>query len=139
MELWDQVGSVGSVASIIGAIISIYVLLTVRKIENQFLFRVRVPEILKALKKNAGDLNEQLRQFESSHKSIEIIFSKVGSILKNLVPKISGSTKKSAKIFAKKLQKAKGKLSEDLAWALYTDLNAMIEELKQYHEDIKWH
>jgi len=138
MEFWNYVSNVGNISSIVGTVISIYLLSTVKKIKNHFLLRARVPEILKVLKKNANDLSDQLRQFENSQKNIEVIFGKIESILKNLVPKITGSTQKSAKFLVKKIQKNKGTISEDLAWELYTELHAVIEELKQYHEDMKW-
>jgi len=83
MEFWDQVGSVGSVASIVGTIISIYLLFTVRKIKNPIFVSGPDSRNSQSAQENANDLSEQMRQFESPRKHVELILSKVESILKN--------------------------------------------------------
>jgi len=138
MEILNQLHTYGSISSILGAVITFYILWTIRKIRTHFLSKARIPEILRSLEKNAGDLSKYLREFNDSQREIATILGIVIAILKNLKPKISGVAVKSTKTALKRIRENQKSLTKDATWESYNNLQALIEELRQYQKDIKW-
>ncbi len=128
----------GSVASILGLLVSIYVLREIRNLKKKFLFRARVPQLLNAIKGYSKGISSKLRDFEGSKRELETDLSKCNATLKNLSLKVDGNAKEITKRLTKKIRKQKQPLKKDEIWEIYNDLQALIESLSHLQKDIKW-
>lgn len=88
----------GSVASIIGAVLSGYVLMSVREIRQRVLLKLRAPEVIKDLSASAATISSLMHDFDSSLSSIDEQIALAHETLKNVVPKITGETRKTVKV-----------------------------------------
>jgi hypothetical protein len=136
---------IASVASIVGFFVSLYVLLEVRQIRKQFLLRLRISDLLEALRKQAAEMSSRLNDFEESQHEIEVILAQCESTLQNFLPKLSGVEKRPTKRLVKLLRSyhrsswrgKKHELDRDEAWRVYTDLQGVIESIGHLQEDIR--
>lgn len=132
------VDKVGDTSSVIGMFISLYVLFEVNRIKNKFLFKARLPQLIKSLKDNAKVFSGNLQNFEDSSRDIETNLSKTISTLKNIKYKISGVPKKDTINLLKKINKRTKPITKDYLWDIYNDLQALIDSLGYLTEDTKW-
>jgi hypothetical protein len=129
---------IGSVCSILGLGVSIWVLWSVKRLRSHFLIKARVPELTKALASHAKTLSIVLGNYDEGSRDVKTTFKVCESTLKNLEPKLFGSEKIATKSLLKKLSKSQKSLDKEKAWTLYNDLQALIESLKHLQKDSKW-
>ena len=91
-------------ASILGFLVSVYVLWEVRQIRKQFLLRIRINDLLNALKEQAAEMNRKLNDFEESRGDILGVFIRCESTLSDFLPKLSRAEKRSTKHLVKLLR-----------------------------------
>lgn len=130
--------TVGNTASVAGFFVSLYVLFEVNKIRKNFLFKARIPQLIKALKEYAKNFSSNLQSFDNSEREIETNLSESLSTLKNLKGKVSGDSKHETKNLIKKIKKRKKPITKDDLWEIYNDLQALINSLGHLHEDTQW-
>lgn len=141
----------GNISSIIGLVISIYLIFGIKRIHNHFLFKARFPKLKFALTKRATELNDLINDFESNEFKIKHNLRLVGAILKNLERKVHGEIKKSVSQLRfeikqytstnSSLNKLFGNykpLTNENALDMYSKIQVCIEELNQKLEDSKW-
>ena len=117
----------------------------VRQIRRQFLLRLRISDLLQALKNQASEMSRRLNDFEESQHEIEVILAQCESTLRNVLPKLSGAEKRPTKHLVKLLRsyhrprwvKKKPNLDLDEAWRVYTALQGIIESIGHLREDIR--
>lgn len=139
---WCTLSNISGVASIIGLFLTIYVFLSVKKIENEFLFRVRLPSLQKKIQQHASNLSTLLQNYPESKNEIieELSIAKVN--INSLHKKSTGSVRNSLKKLETKIEEIrKNKLPDDSKHELreiYLELNMVIEEITNLREDDKW-
>lgn len=126
------------IASILGFLISLYVLKEIKNITKKFLFRVRVPDLLASLKTIATDLSQNLNSFDESRREIDTCLSRCDSTLRNLIKKVDRETKKTTKQLLSSIKKKSKPLNKDEVWNIFTDLLGLIDTLGHIQKDIKW-
>jgi len=108
-------------ASIAGCGVSLYVLREVTSIKNKYLFRIRVPQIIKSITTYTSDLNEKLEHFQENRKAIDVILVKCSSVLEILENKLEGKGKRHLLDIHKNV-KNKNSFTYEEAWSIYTKL-----------------
>lgn len=129
---------IGNIASIIGAVISLWVLWDVKRLRAHFLFRTRIPDLLKSLKKHVNTLSESLRNYEENQRDIETVLPVCESTLKNLKAKVHGDARQTTKTLLEKIRRRTKPTSKDEAWEIYDELQALLEALNHLWKDKKW-
>lgn len=137
----DHLADAGSYASIVGLLISFWVLISLRRIRNQFLFQARYPTLKKAISGHSDALSKHLNVFPDSLEELESEFQPCLANLKNLKGKLSGATKKSVHRVIVMIAEIPKPLSENCKQDVRNVYNALVgleAELKNLSEDQKW-
>ncbi len=143
------VTDIASIASIIGLLITIWVLMETKNIRKSFLTKARIPDAIKELESLATNLSKTIPEWETNKQDTLIEIGKCSSILKNIEPKLTASIKKDVTTTLEEFQRKKSiknfwkiksisELSLDEIWNLYTQLQFVIEGLKQKKHDMRW-
>jgi predicted PurR-regulated permease PerM len=130
---------IGSVASILGLVLTILIFLSLRKIRRFYVFTARVPELLDKLTKHAGKISEYQKEFSNSQQEIELELSKAEVVLKSLKKKVSRQTKSSINNVLKTVKTYYNSISDSKSlWEVYVKIQILIDEIKELQLDIKW-
>ena len=141
IEFWAFITSaeLGTLASLAGAGVSIWVLISVRAIRKHFLFTARIPQILEDLQSNASTLNTGIADFDASREMIDVELARCHANLLNLSSKIGGNTKKNVRKLTEAIEKYHaGDKKRETARHIYTLLNGLMQQIKNLREDTKW-
>jgi hypothetical protein len=101
--VWDALfwfftnSEIGSFASIIGLLLTLFVFLSVRDIRRRVLFKLRAPEAIRELTERATNLSNAMQDFSNSLPLIEEQLALANETLKNVRSKVSGDAKKTVK------------------------------------------
>jgi len=141
MSAFEWLSLVGNLASIAGLIVSLLVLWGVRRIRLHFLLRARIPEIMKDLEDRADRFSKLLKEFESQRNQCKNEMSICQPVLHNLRDKLPRQSRTEVDSLLSTIKRVRGHgivVSKDTAWEFYTDLQALIESVKQFEQDTKW-
>tara|TARA_R110001583_G_scaffold195126_1_gene369548 strand:- start:1642 stop:2088 length:447 start_codon:yes stop_codon:yes gene_type:complete len=141
-----DINKLGSISSIAGLIVTIFLFLEARKIRNSFLRKARLPEVTKELVKVTSEIAESLKKWDTDKTPALETFSKVKALLENIRPKLPSDEKRKVENYLNRLQQKKyfiikisiSELNEDSAWELYTELSGLVTSLQQLAKDSKW-
>lgn len=141
-----DLNKIGSISSMIGFIVTVFLFIEARKIRDSFLRRARLPEINKELTKATSKVSDQLKNWDDDKTPALEEFSKVKALLENIKPKLPSEERKKVNDYICRLQPKKyliiktsiSELSEDAAWELYTELSGLVTSLQQLAKDSKW-
>jgi hypothetical protein len=138
----DAFSFMGSIFSTLSFIITILIFIKLKRIHSEYLFKIRTPELLKKLESTSENISKYLNDFKRFINDInrEFTLCKVNlKSLKNKCPKeIKKSVSKLIKVIVSYLKIANvSKMQED-ANKIYIELQGIIEECKNFSEDIKW-
>ena len=103
IAIWQAVRNIltntdlASFASIIGAILSFWVLISVSDLRKRVLFRMRAPEALKDLTARASAVSNAMLNFSNGLPAIEENLALANETLKNVYKKISGEPRETIK------------------------------------------
>ncbi|MDI6792939.1 MAG: hypothetical protein QME81_08755 [bacterium] len=137
-----NLSDVGSIASIVGLILTLVVFISLRRIRSEFLFKVRVPELQESLKAHASKVFEYHRDYETSKKdeiNKELAIAEVN--LKSLARKTLGELKTSTKKLQKQIEEFRrnGKVrSKDELYEIYIEMIKLSEEITNFRRDDQW-
>ena len=145
-EWLTDLNKIGSISSIIGLIVTIFLFVEARKIRDSFLRKARLPEINKELLKVASKVSGQLKNWGTDRIPALEAFSNVKALLENIKPKLPSKERKEVGDYLKQLQPKKylfirssiSELDEDTAWELYAELSGLVTTLQQLANDSKW-
>lgn len=145
-EWLTDLNKIGSISSILGLVVTVFLFIEARKIRNSFLRRARLPEINKELAKLTSNVSDQLKKWGGDKTPALEAFSKVKALLENIKPKLPPEEKRKVGDYINRLQPKKylviktslSELSEDSAWELYTELSGLVTSLQQLAKDSKW-
>jgi len=147
MPVWlTDLNKIGSISSIFGFIVTLFLFYEARKIRNSFLRRARLPEVNRELLKATSRLSENLKNWSNDKKTSLETFSTIKALLENLKEKLPTEEKRKvdeylSTLHPKKMWFINGQLSElteDEAWNRYTDLSGLVTTLQQLAKDSKW-
>jgi hypothetical protein len=138
--------NISTFSSIVGLIITIWLLIVAKGIRKSFLRKARVPQITEQLFKLLLELDTNLKNWETEQKDAIKNLAICKGLLENLKPKLDNDEEKNCKNMISKLTIKKymflnGNLSdikEDFAWDLYNELNTLTTKLMQLDKDSKW-
>lgn len=139
MNSYMSFSNLGSAASIIGLFLTIYLFFAIRTIKRNYLFRARIPALLKKLKKHASGISSALQRYEESDEQVANELSLAEVNLISLKGKTKGKIKATINEAVKDIQKYRkdGGSKKDLR-AIYLSINMRIQEIENYREDDKW-
>lgn len=140
---------IASISSIIGLLITIWVLRETKNIRKSFLTKARLPDVIKELECIATNLSKTIPEWATNKQDTLTEISRCMSILKNIEPKLTASIKKDVATILEEFQRKKSitnfwtkksisELSIDEIWHLYSQLQFVLEGLKQKKHDMRW-
>ena len=137
---WFNLEHIGSFASIVGLGLTVYVFMGVRKIKQEFLFKARLPSLLKKIQGHASTISSELPKLPESKNVIteELAIAQVN--IQSLENKSSGSMRSSLKKLRIEIENIRkdNDIKKDGIRAIYLDMNMIIQEISNIREDDKW-
>lgn len=141
-----DLNKIGSISSVIGLVVTVFLFLEARKIRDSFLRKARLPEVNRDLAKSTSQLSDRLKEWDDDKTPSIEIFSRVRALLENIKAKLPPEEKKKVNDYLLKLHPKKyyfingslSELTEDEAWDRYTELSWLVTTLQQLAKDSKW-
>jgi|AntDeeMinimDraft_4_1070355.scaffolds.fasta_scaffold05561_4 hypothetical protein len=145
-EWLTDLNKIGSVSSILGLVVTLFLLYEARKIRNSFLRRARLPEVNRDLLKSTSQLSDNLKNWSADKNPSLETFSTIKALLENIREKLPSDEKRKVDEYLSNLHSKKwwfingplSELTEDEAWSRYTDLSGLVTSLQQLAKDSKW-
>jgi len=133
-----SITDIGSVASILGFLLTILIFLSLRSIRRFYVFTARVPELLSKLKKHAGEISKYQKEFSDSQQGIELELSRAEVVLKSLKKKVSRQTKSSINNVLKTVKTYNSFNDSKRLREVYIEIIKLIDEIEELQSDLKW-
>jgi len=138
----DAFSFIGSIFSALSFIFTIMIFFKLKRIHSEYLFKIRTPELLKKLESTSENISKYFVDFSRFIDDINREFTlckvNLGS-LKNKCPKeIKKSVSKTIKLILSYLKITNCSKKQEDANKIYIEIQAIVEECKNYWEDIKW-
>lgn len=137
-QLRSKLPFLGDIASILGFLVSLYVLASLRGIRREFLAKGRLPKLIKDLKAHAREANDLLNNYNDSKQSFRAVLTKCVASLDSLRGKTPRDSRRRVKVLRKKMIAFGKRESIDAAWDIYGLLQALIEFLQNQSLDSNW-
>lgn len=135
----ELLSAVGTVASILGLAASLWVLRQVSEIKRQYLRRVRSPALLKRLADQEQTLSKLLLPPTLDVAQVSVVLASSESLLRNLLPKTSGSESKRLKATIKVIARTRAEpIDKTATLAARAELVSAIEAATEQHKDTQW-
>lgn len=146
LEWITDLNKIGSLSSVVGLAVTLFLLLEARKIRKLFLRRARLPELNRDLSKSNSQLSENLKGWSSDKTPSLETFSTIKALLENIREKLPSDEKRKVDKYLSNLHPKKlgfisrslSELTEDEVWDRYTELCGLITSLQQLAKDSKW-
>jgi hypothetical protein len=137
---WLTLSNIGSVASIFGIGLSLYVVYNVREIRKSYLFTARAPALLKSLRTHSSNIKDLLKEFETSIEEIEAELARCSPVLESLRTKVSRQERKSISGVVQLISanKSLSAGSKDAVWDIYKELLKVEEAMINLQKDKQW-
>ena len=144
--MWETIKSYltvdnfSNLSSILGFLLTIYIVYTIRNVKNLYKFKARIPKLLKRLDDIKSDIANAFNDFDNSHEDIQILFGKVEVVLKSIKKKLHKTDRNEVKKCIDKIKKIDnvGEESYDEAFEVYVQLNKTLEVVEDLNEEYKW-
>ena len=128
---------IGSYASVISLLLTAYIALSLRKIKNTYIFRVRAPQFSKGLTEHASILIELGNDFDSSKQEIGVELAKADVKLRYVEGRMRGESRKAVKELRNLIREYNLDPSDkDKFYLVYRGLHGVVEEVKELQEDL---
>ena len=136
---WDWIGRVGSVASFFGLLLTIAVYVGVREIRQRYLLRARLPELVEQLSELTSKIQGLLRDHPATERELDATIAKCDGVLNNVEEKVEDDLEDAVNAIRSRIEDLRGDDNPvDGVWALYSELNKLLTELRAYLRDLKW-
>jgi len=126
------------VVTIVGALISLWVAITLRQIKRQYAFRARLPELMKTLRAHAKRTSDLMESFEKARTEISTAMVTLESTLRNVKARASGRPRVAAKSLIARLKRLQRPPTADEVWEVYQDVQGLIQDLQHFEKDAHW-
>lgn len=145
-EWLSNINTVGSVASILGLVVTIFLFIEARSIQKSFLRRARLPELNKDLAKATSEISVHIKSWESNKEPVLERFSQVKALLENIKKKLPEDERKMVEKYLIKLRPKRfllqnreiSELNREKAFQLYSELNGLLTSLRELAKDNTW-
>jgi hypothetical protein len=137
----ELLGIVGNLTSIAGLLVSLYVLVTVRKIRKAYTASATLPSMERRLSKLARELAELLNDYEANTQSVETTIARCNGLTHGLGAKLSGEVKGSLRDLRRTIRAFRQSPVEHRqreARRVYNEAQSLVAALKTHIEDLKW-
>lgn len=135
--MYQQILSqIGSYASLIGLLITVYVAYQLRQIRNTYIFRVRAPEFIKLLSRRASKLIELGGDFDNSQQSIGLEIAVADVTLRTMQSRMRGQSRRAVKQLRNSIKDYRQNPDRDKIYRLYTEIHTVIEEVKELQKEL---
>ncbi len=131
----------GSICSIVGFILTIFILWNLRHVRRHFLFQARFPNLKKKISEHRKSLSQLLNTHDTSKEQIQIELQKCRANLNSLKPKLNRSLANVVKQIIKQIKRtcrSYSQLSESQVREIHINLVFLEQELENLKQDIKW-
>lgn len=131
----------GSVASLIGLLVTFWVAWNVSNIKLHFFAKVRLPQYQKALEKAASALSDAMGQTRQDESSIQRGLSELRAHVKSVKKNVPGSLRGDFKALDKAIEaacKAGERREADRLLDIYAKTVSCATSLRNYIADTKW-
>lgn len=137
---WLTLSNIGSVASILGIGLSLYVVYNVREIRKSYLFTARAPALLKSLRTHSSNINDLLKEFDTSTEEIEAELARCSAIFESLTRKVGKHERKSISEVVQLISanKTLSVGSKKAVRDIYKELLKVEEAMSNLHKDKQW-
>lgn len=137
-NLAQWVIDLSSLFSILGFVVTCFLLYEAREIKKSFMRKARIPEIVSDLERVFGDLLGNLQEFSGKKREIHENIVKATGLLESITPKLDkNDVEKISKFVADTKLSLDRELSEDLSWSIYSQLSGVITYLQQLAKDTR--
>lgn len=128
----------GSLASIGGLGVSVWVLIDLWKLRKEFLLKARLPVLITDLEERATGISNLLRDYPQTTLEIQKEISLCESALKNLTVKLGKEDRQNVETLLQMIQNSKKDLTKRVAESIYRYLVGVVQDLKYLIEDQRW-
>lgn len=143
--------SIANWCSILGLLISLFVLYSLKKIRKHFKLKARIPEIVNQLEDFSKELNSYIDDIEGNKNELIIISKRLEYTLKSLREKSTDQItknidkmlvsismlKKGGPFKWNPLRKSTWKFDDEI-WEIYSDIQGILQGLKEANKDSLW-
>ena len=137
--LLKNMTNIANLASILGFVLTVFVLLSLRRIRKYYSSKVRIPVLMKTLRKATSSLIEYMNDYENSTEDILLKLGTIEVTIRAIRRRISGDSKKLVKRATTMLKGINRKeMSRESVSAVYAQLSKVVESIKQDIEDRNW-
>jgi hypothetical protein len=134
----DILDVIANYLGIIGFFVTIYIAWSIRKVRNRYIFRIKAPQFVKALSKQASMLIDYANEFVSNQAVIGDEFARIDVRLKAMQGRMTGGAKKAVKDLRKLIKEYERAPANEGKFRLaYRGVQRVIEEVKEYQEDLE--
>lgn len=129
-----------NVISVIGFIITIFVIIGVRQIKGQYTSRIRVPKLRLHLVNHASRIGEFLNDYSNNKNQISLEMANTEPVLQAIKKRLGWTERSKVKEAIKKIHEQQNKLalSEAEVRLIYNLLHGINSELEQWEIDKEW-
>jgi hypothetical protein len=129
---------IAGLSSIVGLIVSLWVLIRVGKLEKRFLFKARVPQIKNDLDGFMSELASLMRKYEEQEDKIRVLIGESKSVVSSLRGKADTNSWRQAKYVMKKIKHYYLHPSKDTSQSVYVEIRILIRTLEERLKDVEW-
>lgn len=145
-EWLSDINNLGSAASIIGLIVTIFIFIEARSIRKSFLRKARLPELNKDLAKAASEISVHIKTWESNKEPALEKFSHAKALLENIRKKLPENERRIVERYLTRFRPKRflfkkreiSDLNRDEAFQLYSELNGLVTSLRELAKDNAW-
>lgn len=136
--MWRQIlADIGSLASLVSLALTGYIAWSLRKIKNNYIFRIRAPEFVKALAKHASTLIGYANDFENFKQEIGVELAKLDVRLRSMQGRMRGESKRAIEQLRSDIEAyEKDPDNKDKFYIVYRGTHRVVEEVKESREDL---
>lgn len=125
---------IGSVASLISLVLTIYVVIDLSRIKNRFIFRLGAPNLVKELKKNNETLMRYTSDFENSLLPIHEELIKIDVKLRSFEKRLTAESRESVRHLRQAIENYNQ--DKEQLFTICRCLFRVVEEVKQRQEEM---
>jgi hypothetical protein len=128
-----------TIFSLLGFLITLYVMYEVRAIRRGFKSRARLPEITKDLTASGSEISKLLKDWPNNRPVVKGQFKIVGTLIAAALEFVSGPQRSDVKRIHTRIKNSLSSFSDATdAWELYTDIQNAIQAISQASKNAKW-
>ena len=134
--LRDLLADAGSIASLIGLILTVIIYLDLRRIKNSYIFRIKSPQFVRFLTSKTSALIDLAQDFPNNNKQINIELAKIDVRLNSMQVRTTGSAKKAVIELRERIKIFEQSPNEENFDRVFMLMIRVIDEIKELQQDL---